>query len=141
MAEAEPQNCVAVGSPDSAMCVGSAEFRLALSKLTAAVSIITTDGPAGIPGVTCSTVCAVSDEPAMTLICVHSKSATNDAIKANGVFCVNCLQAGQQNLSQAFAGIGDISMRERFALADWDVAATGAPRCGSALITLDCQVA
>ena len=77
----------------------------------------------------------------MVLVCVHGKSATNAAIKANGVFCVNRLQAEQSELSQAFAGIGSIPMRERFSLADWDALVTGAPRCMDALIALDCEVA
>lgn len=121
--------------------VSAAQFRGALANLATAVSVITTDGPAGAVGVTCSAVCAVSDDPSMLLVCVHGKSATNAAIKANGVLCVNCLQAGQRDLSQAFAGIGGIPMRERFALTDWGVLATGAPHCKDALVALDCEVA
>ena len=90
---------------------------------------------------TCSAVCALRDEPAMVLVCIHGKSATNAAIKANRVLCVNSLQAEQRNLSQAFAGIGSIPMQERFMLADWDTLATGAPCCKRALVTLDCEVA
>ena len=44
--------------------------------------------------------------PATVLVCIHGKSATNAVIKANGVLCVNWLQAEQEKLSQAFAGIG-----------------------------------
>jgi flavin reductase len=141
MTQTGPQVQIGAVPRAAAASVASSEFRAALSKLTTAVSVITTDGPAGSAGVTCSTVCAVSDEPAMVLICVHGKSATNAAIKANGVFCVNCLQAGQQDLSQAFAGVGGIPMAERFALADWETLTTGAPRCRSSLVTLDCQLA
>src|SRR5690349_22745867 len=81
-------------------CFPSTEFRNALSKLATAVSVVTTDGPAGTAGVTCSAVCALSDEPAMVLVCVHGKSATNTAIKSNRNLCVNCLQSGQSDLSQ-----------------------------------------
>lgn len=126
-------------APDAqARCVTAAEFRNALSNLATTVSVVTTDGPAGATGVTCSAVCALSDEPAMVLVCIHGKSATNAAIKANRVLCVNSLQAKQRNLSQAFAGVGSIPMRERFALCDWDTAVTGAPRCKQALVT--CEV-
>jgi len=55
----------------SARCVPAIEFRNALSRLATAVSVVTTDGPAGTAGVTCSAVCALSDEPAMVLVCVH----------------------------------------------------------------------
>ncbi len=121
-------------------CVTAAEFRNALSNVATSVSVITTDGPAGAAGVTCSAVCALSDEPAMVLVCIHGKSATNAAIKSNRVLCVNSLQAEQKNISQAFAGVGGIPMHERFALCDWDTAVTGAPRCKQALVTLDCEV-
>jgi flavin reductase (DIM6/NTAB) family NADH-FMN oxidoreductase RutF len=127
-------------SEAQARCVPAAEFRNALSKLATTVSVVTTDGPGGVAGVTCSAVCALSDEPAMVLVCIHGKSATNTAIKANRVLCVNSLQAEQKNLSQAFAGIGNIPMQERFSLSDWDTAVTGAPRCKQALVTLDCEV-
>lgn len=116
------------------------EFRAALSRLTTAVSVIATDGPAGVAGLTCSTVCAVSDDPAMVLACVHGKSAANAIIKANGVLCVSCLQSDQRSLSQAFAGIGGLPMPERFALAQWSVLATGAPYCKNALLALDCKL-
>jgi len=124
-----------------AQCVPASEFRNALSRLATTVSVITTDGPGGAAGVTCSAVCALSDEPAMVLVCIHGKSATNAAIKANRVFCVNSLQADQSNLSQAFAGIGSIPMKERFMLTDWDALFTGAPRCKHALVALDCEIA
>lgn len=124
-----------------APCVPAVEFRSALSKLATAVSVVTTDGPGGTAGVTCSAVCALSDEPAMILVCVHSKSATNAAIKSNRNLCVNCLQSDQSDLSQAFAGIGALSMRDRFALGAWDSLVTGAPRYRDALIVLDCEVA
>lgn len=38
-------------------------FRDAMSKLAAAVNIITTEGPAGRAGFTASAVCSVTDEP------------------------------------------------------------------------------
>lgn len=137
MSQFAPEDC----APDvQARCVPAAEFRNALSNLATTVSVITTNGPAGVAGVTCSAVCALSDEPAMVLVCIHGKSATNAAIKRNRVLCVNSLQAEQRNLSQAFAGVGGIPMRERFALCDWDTAVTGAPRCKQALVTLDCEV-
>ncbi|HET7192886.1 MAG TPA: flavin reductase family protein [Pseudolabrys sp.] len=125
----------------SARCVPAIEFRNALSRLATAVSVVTTDGPAGTAGVTCSAVCALSDEPAMVLVCVHGKSATNTAIKSNRNLCVNCLQSGQSDLSQAFAGVGGMPMPQRFALSTWDSLVTGAPRCREALVALDCEVA
>jgi flavin reductase (NADH)/flavin reductase/chlorophenol-4-monooxygenase component 1 len=120
--------------------ISDLEFREAMSKFTTAVSVIATDGVAGIAGLTCSAVCSVSDKPATLAICIHAGSAANNVIKTNRVLSVNCLHTEQQNLSQAFAGIGKLPIEERFAMASWEVLSTGAPCCKDALVVLDCQV-
>jgi flavin reductase (NADH)/flavin reductase/chlorophenol-4-monooxygenase component 1 len=116
------------------------EFRAALCSLTTAVSIIATNGPAGIAGLTCSAVCGVSDTPATIVACVSRKSAAHDVIKANGVLCINCLPAVRQELSQIFAGVGHVPMAERFAPDLWSVLATGAPHFKDALVAFDCEL-
>ena len=130
--------------PSTALCgstsVSAEQFRGAFAQFATTVSVIATDGSAGRAGVTCSAVCAVSDTPATLLVCVHGKSAANPIIKENGVLSVNCLDAEQRDLSQAFAGMGGLPMAQRFALEHWDVFATGAPYCRNALVALDCNL-
>jgi flavin reductase (DIM6/NTAB) family NADH-FMN oxidoreductase RutF len=120
--------------------VPASEFRAALTGLTTAVSIVATDGPAGTAGLTCSAVCGVSDTPATLVACVSRRSAAHDIIKANGVLCINCLPATRQDLSQLFAGVGQVPMAERFATASWSLLATGAPYCKDALVAFDCEL-
>jgi chlorophenol-4-monooxygenase component 1 len=120
--------------------VPAAEFRAALAGLTTAVSIVATNGPAGIAGMTCSAVCAVSDTPSTLVACVSRKSAANAIIKTNGVLCINCLPAARTDLSQLFAGVGNVPMTERFASGTWSVLATGAPYCTDALVAFDCEL-
>ncbi len=120
--------------------VSSNEFRDAFANFATTVSIVATDGPAGIAGLTCSAVCAVSDAPPLLVACVHGKSAANAAVKRNMIMSVNCLQSDQSELSQAFAGIGRLSVEDRFALGEWDALATGAPCCRNALAALDCEI-
>ena len=124
----------------SAGPVPAAEFRAALTGLTTAVSIIATDGPAGIAGLTCSAVSGVSDTPATLVACVSRRSAAHDIIKTNGVLCINCLPAARQDLSQLFAGVGQVPMAERFAAGLWSVLSTGAPHCRDALVAFDCEL-
>jgi hypothetical protein len=50
--------------------VPASEFRAALTGMTTAVSIIATNGPARMAGLTCSAVCGVSDTPATLVACV-----------------------------------------------------------------------
>jgi flavin reductase (DIM6/NTAB) family NADH-FMN oxidoreductase RutF len=120
--------------------IPASEFRAALTGLTAAVSIIATNGSAGIAGLTCSAVSGVSDTPATLVACVSRRSAAHDVIKANGVLCINCLPAARQDLSQLFAGVGQVPMAERFAAGHWSVLSTGAPYCNDALVAFDCEL-
>ena len=57
--------------------ISSNEFREALSKVASAVTVVSTDGPSGAAGLTCSAVCAVSDAPPTLLVCVNRNSAAN----------------------------------------------------------------
>ena len=120
--------------------ISAQEFREAMSRLTTAVSVITTDGPAGRSGLTCSAVCAASDTPPLLVACVHGASNANKALKENGVLCVNCLGADQSDLSQTFAGARGVPMNERFTGDHWDKLITGAPRHREALVALDCEI-
>jgi flavin reductase (NADH)/flavin reductase/chlorophenol-4-monooxygenase component 1 len=119
----------------------AAEFRETMSRVASSVSIVSTDGPHGIAGFTCSAVCSVTDEPPTIMVCVNRKSAANAVIKGNGVLCVSSLGADQVELSQMFAGIGRVPMSERFVGPNWGVLATGAPYCTSSRVALDCRVA
>ena len=115
-------------------------FREAMSRLGAAVNIITTTGPAGDAGFTASAVCSVTDNPATLLVCVNRNASQHDAIKANGILCVNVLSDEHEDLSPIFAGAGNIPMAERFARAKWLRLATGAPVLESAAAGLDCKI-
>jgi flavin reductase (NADH)/flavin reductase/chlorophenol-4-monooxygenase component 1 len=121
--------------------IDAIQFRDALSHALTPVTILATDGPQGLAGVTCSAVCSVCDTPPTILVCVNRKSFSNSVIKANGVLSVNWLCAEQSHLSQLFAGVGALPMQERFAHGQWGTLASGAPYCKGALVSLDCRIA
>jgi flavin reductase (DIM6/NTAB) family NADH-FMN oxidoreductase RutF len=121
--------------------VSATEFREALSKAITPVTILATDGPSGRAGVTCSAVCSVCDTPPTVLVCVNRNSFANGVIKANAKLTVNWLSADQSELSQLFAGVGGLSMPDRFSRSQWGTLASGAPYCKEAMMTLDCHVA
>lgn len=62
--------------------IDSNQFRAAMSRLGAAVNIITTDGVAGRHGMTASAVCSVSGEPATLLGCINRASRLAQAVRA-----------------------------------------------------------
>lgn len=124
------------------MPVSRQEFRDAMSRLGAAVNIVTTDGPAGLGGMTVSAVCSVTDDPPTLLVCLNRGSPQNRLFKDNGVLCVNTLAPGQEALSVLFAGrSADADMAERFSHATWGLMATGAPALDGATVAFDCRIA
>jgi 4-hydroxyphenylacetate 3-monooxygenase reductase component len=116
------------------------QYREAMARLSAAVHILTTDGPGGRCGVTASAVCSVTDDPPTLLVCINRKSAMNPVFKENGVLAVNTLRAGQEDLSALFAGQRDTAMAERFAPERWTAIATGSPVLVDALVSFDGRI-
>jgi flavin reductase len=117
-------------------------FRNAMARLGAAVTIVTTSGPAGRAGLTASAVCSVTDDPPTLLVCVNRTASAAPAFRGNGVLCVNLLAATQQALSNRFAGMdGAVTMEDRFALGAWHAGASGAPVLEGAVASLDCRIA
>jgi flavin reductase len=115
-------------------------FRDAMSRLGAAVNIITTDGPAGRHGLTASAVCSVTDSPPTLLVCVRRAARAHDVLKVNGALCVNILAGRHQNLSDDFGRSG-IAVDQRFAGGSWTHLATRAPVLIDAAASLDCRIA
>jgi flavin reductase len=115
-------------------------YREAMARFGAAVSVVTTDGPAGRRGFTASAVCSVTDDPPTLLVCVNRQNDSHAALLANGVLCVNTLAAGQQEISALFAGaVSDPA--QRFAAGTWFTLATGAPALQGAVVAFDCRIA
>jgi len=122
------------------MDIDRAAFRNTMAHFGAAVSIVTTEGPGGRCGFTCTSVCSVSDEPATILACLNRRSQTNPIFRRNGIFCVNVLGTGQEDMSAIFAGQTGEKMAERFLHGTWDALITGAPVLRNAVGALDCAI-
>jgi flavin reductase len=127
-------------APPEVKAVDAGRFREAMSRYGAAVHIITTDGERGKGGFTATAVCSVSDDPPTLLVCVNRKSQGGAVLAANGVFCVNTLAAGDEELSNMFAGRTGVATADRFASGAWETLATGAPILTSATVACDCRV-
>ncbi len=115
-------------------------FREAMSRLGAAVNIITTAGAQGDTGFTASAVCSVTDDPATVLVCMNRASRQHDIFQRAGVLCVNVLAPADEEMAAIFAGQPDLPMPERFARGSWLRLGTGAPVLQSAAAALDCRI-
>jgi flavin reductase len=124
------------GAPDAA----GLAFREGMSRLPAAVNLVTTDGPAGLAGFTATAVASVSDHPPTLLVCMIRTAQTRERLFANGVFCVNTLPADAAALADVFAGRTGLHLEERFAHGSWGRLATGAPVLETAAVSFDCRL-
>ena len=115
-------------------------FRDAMSRLGAAVHVITTGGQAGKTGFTATAVCSVSDAPPTLLVCLNRGATSMPILRGNGVFCVNTLRAGDELIADTFAGRTKVAREARFDAGEWGTLATGSPALMSAVIAFDCRV-
>ena len=127
-------------APDSPIAsVDAAAFRDAMSRLGAAVHVVTSAGPGGKTGFTATAVCSVSDQPATLLVCLNRRSNSAPLLSQNGVFCVNTLGAGESNIADIFAGRSGVHLEERFTVGEWITLKTGSPVLASAVVAFDCR--
>ena len=126
------------GAP--AQTVEAAAFREAMSRMGAAVHVVTTAGVGGKSGFTATALCSVSDAPPTLLVCLNSSSQITPVLRENGVFCVNTLGADDAAIADIFAGRTGVFMADRFATGTWTSLKTGSPVFASAVVAFDCRV-
>ena len=122
------------------MPVDKQPYRDAMSRLGAAVNVITTDGPAGRAGFTASAVTSVTDTPPTLIVCANRANDSYPVFMKNQVLCVNTLTPAQEELSPIFAGMTQHTDAERFTGHDWHTLETGAPVLDKALVAFDCRI-
>ena len=117
-------------------------FVEAMSLMATSVSILTTDGPGGLAGVTVSSMTSLSADgraPSI-LACVNQQSPSAAAILANRCFAANVLSQGQSALSDRFSGRGGQKGAARFDGLSMVRGKTGCPHIEGAAVTFDCRL-
>src|SRR5580692_6258221 len=118
--------------PEPVVTVAAPIFRDAMSRLGAAVHVVTTAGPGGKTGFTATAVCSVSDAPPTLLVCLNRRNHTGPILRQNQVFCVNTLGAECEAVADIFAGRTGAVLENRFGTGAWSTLTTGAPALSSA---------
>jgi flavin reductase len=118
--------------------VDKATFRNGMSRLGAAVSVVTTKREGERYGFTASAVCSVSDTPATLLVCINRASSCFHAFENARHFCVNTLMPSQEGISNLFGG--RTSSGDRFALGEWKEGLTGVPVLTNASVSFECAL-
>jgi flavin reductase len=127
--------------PESAVTAADPRlFREGMSRVAAAVHVVTTDGPAGRAGFTATAVTPVTDAPPSLLVCVNTTSQSVKALLDNGVFSVNALAYDDLAVAEAFSGRLGIYGAGRFATGTWARGALGLPLLLSSLVSFECRL-
>lgn len=131
-----------VARPDAAPPAAEASrlYREGMSRLVAAVTLISTDGPAGLAGFTATAVTSVSDSPPVLLACMHRTAQSRERLLANGLFAVNVLAEGGEALADIFAGRTGLHLDARFQAGAWARGETGCPLLEDALVSFECRL-
>ncbi|MCI0467679.1 MAG: flavin reductase [Beijerinckiaceae bacterium] len=118
-----------------------AKFREAMSRVAASVHIVTTDGKAGLAGITATSVASITAEPPMMLFCINKTSPSAARMIENGAFCINTLTAAHEHLAEIFAGRTGRRLEQRFTQGGWTKLVTGSPVLNGAAAAFDCHLA
>ena len=120
------------------MAVSSEEFRNALSRFPAGVTIVTVKAGDSVHGLTVSAFASVSPDPPLVAVMVDHRHRAFELLETEGAtFAVSILGQDQVELSNRFAWVKD---EDRFALGKWRQSVTGAPVLADALAWLDCTI-
>jgi len=99
------------------------QFRAAMRRHPAAVTIVTAADDRRHRGMTATAVTSLSLEPPSLLVCVNQTTLLHDILLAARRFCVNLLGSGQADVSGAFSGA--LPPGKRFDLGAWQRTAEG----------------
>lgn len=119
------------------MVVTPETFRRTLSRLAGGVTVVAARRPDGTPsGLTATSVCSVSLEPPLVLVCLERETRTHDVVDTAGCYVVNLLHEGQEALARRFAGDSD----DKFVGIGHEIGLVGAPVLDDSLGYLECEV-
>lgn len=115
------------------------DMRPLMASFPTGVAIITTVAPDGRPwGMTCTSLCSVSLDPPILLVCLRCGSPTLEAILGSGRFAINLLHDQARSCAELFAS----GAPDRFDRVRWrtDDRAGGPHLLESAHTVADCTV-
>jgi flavin reductase (DIM6/NTAB) family NADH-FMN oxidoreductase RutF/DNA-binding FadR family transcriptional regulator len=113
-------------------------FRRVIGSFMSGVVVITSSYDGQPYGMTVSAVSSLSLDPPMLLICLHSASTTQEAVRQSGHFAVNILGEDQGQLAERFAQPGSA---DKFNGVPIRHGVTGIPVLEEALAVVECRVA
>jgi flavin reductase (DIM6/NTAB) family NADH-FMN oxidoreductase RutF len=115
-----------------------AQFRMAMRRLAASVTIVVARGDEGPVGMAATSVTSLTIDPPAILVCVNRATSLHALLIPGAPLSINLLSKDQQAVSVAFGG--GMPRMERFSIGDWEEADNGLPKLKDAQANLDCVV-
>jgi flavin reductase (DIM6/NTAB) family NADH-FMN oxidoreductase RutF/DNA-binding FadR family transcriptional regulator len=112
-------------------------FCRVIGSFMSGVVVITTSHDGRPHGMTVSAVSSLSMDPPMLLVCLHSASGTQEAVRRSGRFAVNILAEHQGAVAERFARSGAV---DKFDGVPVRSGHTGVPVLDGALAVVECRV-
>ncbi len=115
------------------------DFRGAMRRLTTTVNIVTVADGGQRFGMTATAVTSVCADPATMLVCINNATSIYEPLTRSGLFCINMLRVGQEDISAGFSG--KLKGEARFAVGDWHATAENLPFLADAQANIFCRTA
>jgi len=115
------------------------EFRLAMRRLAATVTIITCSHEGARAGMAATAVTSLCMAPPSILVCVNNSASIHPLLMASRTFCVNVLNDRQHDIARLFGG--KVPQAERFVAAGWRHEGDGLPYLDDAQAAIFCDLA
>jgi flavin reductase (DIM6/NTAB) family NADH-FMN oxidoreductase RutF len=115
-----------------------AQFKSAMRRLAASVSIVVAKGDDGPVGMAATSITSLTVDPPAVLICVNRMTSLHALLEPTAPLSVNLLARQQKDVSVAFGG--GTPREERFQVGEWQVGNNGLPMLGGAQANLDCVI-
>ena len=121
-----------IADPDS--------FRESMSRLAAAVHIVTASQEGRRFGMTMTAASSLCTDPMSILISVDRQATTHEAILRSRRLCLNILGPGHNDLAARFSGALGHRGEERFEMGDWFGNEEHPPMLRDAAAALQCEL-
>lgn len=112
-------------------------LRELLGRFCSGITVVATEGPAGVAGFACQSFCALSLDPPMVLISVMRQSRTLPVLLERGEFAVSVLGSDAAEVSATVGGRDP----DKFSRVPLARTGSGMPVIAGSLAWFDCSVA
>jgi flavin reductase (DIM6/NTAB) family NADH-FMN oxidoreductase RutF len=119
------------------MAVTPDDFRSALSRFPSGITVVTSRAANGdLHGITVSAFASVSLNPPLILVCIEKTTGSHMAISDTGLFVVNILAAGQDEMSERFS----LPAYDKFEGVNCHSGIGSIPVLDDALVNVECRI-